>query len=178
MDAIAYHAAYINRPGSVDLGIRSLSGSRAAVSIVLGNALEIMGSGGYALLINHGIETARAFASEIKKRPLFELVTPPQLNILTYRVFPDYIRNEYESADSRKKKVLTEKLNQMNIYVQRRQREAGVSFVSRTTLKRTGCLDIVVLRSVLMNPMTNMEILREVLDEQEKIFCDGFGRQG
>lgn len=67
MDAIAYHAAYVIRPGSVDLGIRSLEGSRAAVSLVLGSALEIMGAGGYELLINHGIETAGYFAEEIKK---------------------------------------------------------------------------------------------------------------
>jgi hypothetical protein len=26
MDQVAYHAAYVNRPGSVDLGIKSLEG--------------------------------------------------------------------------------------------------------------------------------------------------------
>jgi glutamate decarboxylase len=33
---------------------------------------------------------------------------------------------------------------------------------------------MVVLRAVIMNPMTDMEILREILDEQESIaerFC-------
>lgn len=170
MDNIAYHAAYVNRPGSVDLGIRSLVGSRAATSLILGSALEIMGSRGYALLIDHGIETARAFAEEIQKRPLFELVTYPQLNILTYRIFPDHIKKELKGAGLEKKKELNEKLNKININVQRLQREAGKSFVSRTTLKNPEHKDMVVLRVVIMNPMTNMDILREILDEQEEIY--------
>ncbi|CAN2046285.1 Aspartate 1-decarboxylase [Candidatus Magnetomoraceae bacterium gMMP-1] len=169
MDSIAYHAAYVNRPGSVDMGIRSLVGSRAATSMILGGSLDIMGSGGYALLIDHGIETAREFAEEIKTRPLFELVTSPQLNILTYRVFPKVIKKEWKKANFEKKQELNQKLNEINISLQRIQREAGNSFVSRTTLKKQGC-EIVVLRSVIMNPMTDMNIICEVLDEQEEIF--------
>ncbi|QTA88876.1 pyridoxal-dependent aspartate 1-decarboxylase PanP [Desulfonema magnum] len=177
MDVVAYHAAYINRPGSVDLGIRSLVGSRAATSLILKSALEIMGTEGYALLIDHGIETARAFAEEIQKRPLFELVTRPQLNILTYRIFPEPIRKEWDAADTQKRKALTERLNNINIIVQRLQREAGKSFVSRTTLRRAGREDTVVLRSVIMNPMTTMEIIREILDEQEHIYHSQFAIQ-
>jgi len=32
-----------------------------------------------------------------------------------------------------------------------------------------------VLRSVLMNPMTDIRILQEILDEQEKIYQQQFG---
>ncbi len=174
MDHIAYHAAYVNRPGSVDLGIRSLVGSRAATSLILAGALDIMGAGGYALLIEHGIETAEAFAGEIGKRPLFQLTTKPELNILTYRVFPPRLKKEWERADSKKREELTETLNDINITIQRLEREAGKSFVSRTTLRRKGCPDMVVLRSVIMNPMTNMEIIREILDEQEEIYRSQF----
>ncbi|RLC30002.1 MAG: putative pyridoxal-dependent aspartate 1-decarboxylase [Deltaproteobacteria bacterium] len=170
MDKVAYHAAYINRPGSVDLGRKSLVGSRAATSLILGSALDIMGSGGYALLIDHGIETARAFADEIGKRPLFELVTAPQLNILTYRIVPESIRDKWERADTDEKKELTSLLNRINIRVQRLQRQSGKSFVSRTTLKRCWREDIVVLRAVIMNPMTDMSIINEILDEQEEIY--------
>lgn len=178
MDNIAYYAAYVNRPGSVDLGIRSIVGSRAAMSLILGSALEIMGSMGYALLIDHGIETARSFADEIKKRSLFELVTEPELNILTYRIFPDDIKKELNSANLKKKKELNNKLSYINITVQRLQREAGKSFISRTTLKRTANENKVVLRTVIMNPMTNMDIIREILDEQEKIYYNQFGNSG
>jgi len=169
MDAVAYHSAYVNRPGSVDLGIRSIVGSRAATSLVLGNALEIMGKKGYALLIDHGIELAKEFADEIHKRPLFTLVSRPQLNILTYRVLPESIKEQFQNASVAEKKILNQKINQINIRIQRLQRQAGKSFVSRTTLEKEGVKQV-VLRSVLMNPMTNMSIIREILDEQEEIF--------
>lgn len=166
MDAVMYHAAYINRPGSVDLGIRSLVGSRPATSLVLGSALDIMGSGGYGLLIDHGIDTARAFADEIRRRPLFELVTPPELNILTYRLAP----KQWCTTEESEAGTCQDVLNRINVRLQRLQREAGNSFVSRTTLRRSGRPDTVVLRSVIMNPRTTPDILRAILDEQESLY--------
>jgi len=167
MDAVVYHAKYINRPGSVDLGIKSLPGSREASSLILDSALRIMGSQGYAILIEHGIETAEKFAREIDRRPDFELVTPPQLNILTYRLHPQALRQA-----AGKKAATTPRLNEINKLLQRLQREAGRSFVSRTTLNLSTTPDdeTVVLRCVIMNPMTTLEILKEILDEQITIY--------
>ncbi|OIN96587.1 MAG: pyridoxal-dependent decarboxylase [Deltaproteobacteria bacterium CG1_02_45_11] len=177
MDSVIYHANYIIRPGSVDLGIKSLSGSREANSLVLASALKIMGTQGYALLIEHGIETARLFAEEIEKRPDFELITPPVLSILTYRICPSHIKQELSKGSIDKKISLNEKLNDINRTVQRLQREAGKSFVSRTTLKAEN-IDIVVLRCVIMNPMTDIKILCEILDEQEEIYRLNFRGTG
>lgn len=176
LDTIIYHTHYVNRPGSVDLGIKSLSGSREANSLILDSALKIMGSRGYALLIDHGIETVREFADEIEKRPDFQLVTPPELNILTYRLLPAGFKKQTLGPDVEQAISLNEKLNEINRTVQRLQREAGNSFVSRTTFKMGNHLkqDMVVLRAVIMNPMTNIEILREILDEQEKIYKNTF----
>jgi len=170
MDAVAYHASYINRRGSVDLGIRSLVGSRCATSLVLGSALDIMGAGGYALLIDHGIDTAKAFAQEIQKRQNFELVTPPELNILTYRFVPGNQRTAQDSRQAENTDADMARLNRVNVRLQRLQREAGNSFVSRTTLRRSGRSDTVVLRAVIMNPRTTPDILTSILDEQEKIY--------
>jgi glutamate decarboxylase len=170
MDAVAYHASYINRPGSVDLGIRSLVGSRCATSLVLGSSLDIMGAGGYALLIDHGIETARAFAEEIRRRPMFELVTPPELNILTYRIVPEELNSALKKTVDGQAETRENHLNHLNIRLQRLQREAGNSFVSRTTLRRSGRPDTVVLRAVIMNPRTTLDILRTILDEQEALY--------
>jgi len=135
-----------------------------------------MGSRGYALLIDHGIETARKFAAEIKKRPDFQLVTPPELNILTYRLFPADLQKQILRSNVEKQIRINEKLNEINRRVQRLQREAGNSFVSRTTLKMKNRLEQnkVVLRVVIMNPMTTIEILRNILDEQEKIYKTAF----
>jgi len=176
MDAVTYHAPYISRPGSVDLGIKSLSGSREANSLILDSALKIMGSRGYALLIEHGIETAREFAAEIEKRANFQLVTRPQLNILTYRLYPSDLKENFLKGDIERRITINEKVNTVNHEVQRLQREAGQSFVSRTTLQTEDFPghDIVVLRCVIMNPMTNIEILRDILDEQEAIYQQTF----
>ncbi len=174
MDAVIYHANYVIRRGSVDIGIKSLSGSREANSMILDSSLKIMGSKGYALLIDHGIELARKFAEEIKKRELFQLITPPQLNILTYRVCPVHIQNKLFSGDSNETRLINENLDRINRTVQRIQREAGNSFVSRTVLKDMNNNEIVVLRCVLMNPLTNMKIIKEILDEQEEIYKNRF----
>jgi glutamate decarboxylase len=172
MDNVIYHANYVNRPGSVDLGIKSPSGSREANSLILDSALKIMGSRGYALLIDHGIETARKFAEEIEKRANFQLITPPELNILTYRLCPFDLQKRLAESDMEQALKINEKLNDINQRIQRLQREAGKSFVSRTTLniKNYSGQNIVVLRVVIMNPMTTIDILREILDEQEEIY--------
>lgn len=172
MDVIEYHANYIMRPGSVDLGTKSIAGSRAANSLILDCALKIMGRNGYALLIEHGIETARQLAREIEKRPDFQLVTAPELNILTYRFCPADMQRQLSHTSPTERKTLNQRLDRINIQIQRLQREAGKSFVSRTTLyiESMGPEGIVVLRCVIMNPMTDMPILNEILDEQETIY--------
>lgn len=172
VDAIAYHANYVNRMGSVDLGIKTLSGSREANSLILDCALKIMGANGYALLIDHGIKTAAKFSKEIIKRDLFQLMTSPVLNILTYRICPPDIEKKLATAGKEQKRDINEKLNTVNRRLQRIQREAGISFVSRTTLLIDNNPDdnVVVLRTVIMNPLTSISILKKILDEQEEIF--------
>ena len=172
LDQIVYHARYVNRPGSVDLGIKTLEGSREANSLILDSALKIMGSKGFALMIEHGIEIAGQFAAMIRKRPLFQLVTQPQLNILTYRLVPEDIRQQLETAPSAERRKLDARLDDINIKIQRIQRESGKSFVSRTQLKidSDAPYNSVVLRAVIMNPMTDIRILDEILDEQENIY--------
>ncbi|MBT3387869.1 MAG: putative pyridoxal-dependent aspartate 1-decarboxylase [Desulfobacula sp.] len=171
LDEIVYHASYVNRPGAVDLGIKTLEGSREANSLILDSAIKIMGSKGYALMIDHGIETAKLFAGKIQNRPLFQLVTGPMLNILTYRLVPLHISKKLETADPKERQELDAILDDINIRIQRIQREAGKSFVSRTRLKYfpEDRHTIVVLRSVMMNIMTTEKILDEILDEQEEI---------
>jgi glutamate decarboxylase len=176
LDAIAYHANYVNRKGSVDLGIRTLAGSREANCLILDSALKIMGARGYGMLIEHGIELAKAFAEEIGKRKNFQLITRPELNILTYRLCPKHFQDELKTADEERRSRINDELNVMNRTLQQVQREAGKSFVSRTVLEQETIFPgsspgkIVVLRCVLMNPLTNMEILNDILDEQEEMY--------
>lgn len=176
MDHIIYHAKYVNRPGSVDLGIKSIAGSREACSLILDSTLKIMGRQGYAILIEYGIETAKKFAQEINKRADFQLITPPELNILTYRICPDEIQQKLNNSTEKEIKRINGRLNEINRSIQIMQREAGKSFVSRTTLYLNNNFkkNIVVFRCVIMNPMTNINILNEILDEQEEIYKKNF----
>ncbi|HKL21893.1 MAG TPA: aminotransferase class V-fold PLP-dependent enzyme, partial [Tichowtungia sp.] len=188
MDVIAYHANYVNRRGSVDLGIKSLAGSRGAKSLILYSALKIMGAKGYSLLINHGIELARQFAREIAGRPDFDVITPPELNIMTYRICPPPFKKALKEGDFEQKRKINQLINEINIGVQRTQREAGNSFVSRTVLDMRNMPEyaagyqpgdeMVVLRVVLMNPITSLEILKDILDEQEEIYQHAYGFSG
>jgi glutamate decarboxylase len=177
LDTIAYHSRYIVREGSVDLGITTIAGSREANSLILASALKIMGSRGYGLLIEHGIDMARSFASEIIRRPMFALVSAPQLNILTYRICPPQYHSALKTATVPRRRETNKTLNAINHRIQVLQREAGISFVSRTTLYENNSKDdpIVVLRAVIMNPLTNMDILMEILDEQEELYRRQFG---
>jgi glutamate decarboxylase len=127
---------------------------------------------GTRLLIDHGIETARKFADEIEKRPDFQLITSPDLNILTYRLCPFDLQKKLAGNDAKQTSDINEKLNDINRRIQRLKREACNSFVSRTTfnIQDFPGQNIVVLRSVIMNPMTTIDILREILNEQEEIY--------
>jgi glutamate decarboxylase len=82
------------------------------------------------------------------------------------------LKNQLVQGNAETVAQINEKLNTLNRKVQRLQREAGNSFVSRTTLRSAPWpgQDIVVLRAVIMNPMTTIEILREILDEQEELY--------
>jgi len=177
LDAVAYHANYIIRKGSVDLGSKTLSGSREANCLILDSAFKIMGSRGYGMLIDHGIELARSFAEEIESREIFQLVTRPELNILTYRVCPTSFQDEMRTASPERILELNEHFNEVNRALQQEQREAGNSFVSRTVLELETVFPgfpegkVVVLRSVLMNPLTTMDVLRDILDEQETLYA-------
>jgi glutamate decarboxylase len=168
---IVHHANYIIREGSKDLGSTTLEGSRSGMSMLIYSGLKIIGRQGYQLLIDQGIEKARLFAAMIEDTNNFEIITEPELNILTYRFIPDSIKQQLRSADQAKAGKINQLLNELNDALQKIQRERGVSFVSRTTLTpaRFNGQGINVLRVVLANPLTTEEVLRALLTEQQEI---------
>ncbi|GAM71691.1 glutamate decarboxylase [Vibrio sp. JCM 19236] len=66
---------------------------------------------------------------------------------------------------------MNELLNSLTQFIQKRQRENGLSFVSRTTLTphQFDNLTTTVFRVVLANPLTTKEILQNILKEQKEI---------
>ena len=170
LSAIEHHANYILRHGSKDLGSHTLEGSRAGMSMLVHAGFSIIGRKGYELLIDMGIERAKAFADMVRNHPDFELTSEPELNILTYRYAPLAVQQALEKATARQRSSINAILDQVCMLLQKYQREAGKTFVSRTRLRmaRYG-EDLTVLRVVLANPLTTDEILEGVLREQCEI---------
>ena len=171
MKSIEHHAQYILRKGSKDLGSHTLEGSRSGMAMLVYAAMHIISRPGYELLIDQSIAKARYFADLINQQEDFELVSEPELCLLTYRYLPTHMRAALEKAQGTQKEKLNELLNQLTQFIQKRQRETGKSFVSRTRLNpdQWQRMNTIVFRVVLANPLTTNDILNAVLDEQREI---------
>ncbi|NMS07587.1 putative pyridoxal-dependent aspartate 1-decarboxylase, partial [Vibrio parahaemolyticus] len=106
--------------------------------------------------IDQSIEKARYFADLIKQQDDFELVSEPELCLLTYRYLPPFIREALAQAEGSQKEQLNELINELTQFIQKRQRETGKSFVSRTRLNpdQWQRMNTIVFRVVLANPLT------------------------
>ncbi len=174
LSAIEHHANYIIRHGSKDLGSHTLEGSRPGMAMLVHAGLSIIGRKGYGLLIDMGIERARLFAEMVQSAEDFELVTAPELNILTYRYVPAWLQALLPTLAEEVRTEVNALLDWVTIEVQKRQREAGKTFVSRTSLRsaRYQGQMITVFRVVLANPLSTKDVLQTVLDEQREIIAD------
>jgi len=170
LSAIEHHANYILRHGSKDLGSHTLEGSRPGMAMLVHAGFSIIGRKGYELLVDMGIKRARTFAGLINRHPDFELTSEPELNILTYRYCPDQVQQALQRATHDQRTAINSLLDQVCQLLQKYQREAGKTFVSRTRLRvaRYG-EELTVLRVVLANPLTTDEILASILAEQCEI---------
>ncbi|SNC63424.1 glutamate decarboxylase [Marinobacter sp. es.048] len=172
--AVEHHAQYIIRKGSRDLGSTTLEGSRPGMSMLIHSGLKILAREGYEILIDQGIDKAKTFAEMIEAEPDFELVTRPELNILTYRYCPENVQEALACADPLQAEKLNTCLNRITKFIQKTQRERGKAFVSRTRLEPARYFNFpcIVFRVVLANPLTTKEILADILSEQRELSRD------
>ncbi len=168
LSAVEHHAEYILRAGSKDLGQYSLEGSRPGMAMLVHAALHIIGRKGFEIILDQNIERASKFAELIEAHPDFELTANPELNILNYRYVPADLASELAKASVKRQREINSVLDRVNKNIQKLQREAGHTFVSRTHFSqvRYGGDAVSVFRVVLANPMTTMETLQAILDEQ------------
>lgn len=171
LSSVEHHAEYIIRKGSKDLGSHSVEGSRPGMAVLVHAGLHIIARGGYELLIDQGIAKAKAFADIIRQMEDFELISEPELNILTYRYIPEEARGLLASADAALRQETNGLLNALTKSIQKTQRGHGKSFVSRTQLTpvKHDRTPVVVFRVVLANPLTTLEILENILKEQREM---------
>ncbi|ODG98568.1 glutamate decarboxylase [Nostoc sp. KVJ20] len=168
--AIEKQASYTMRKGSFDLGKRALEGSRPGMALFLHAGLNLLGLKGYEFLIDEGIRKTQYMADRICSMPEFELLAKPDTNLLLYRYIPEPLRELVA------KKQLTEidnqVINNFNEYLQKKQRQIGNTFISRTTKSATSLgkeIPVIALRAVIANPLTKEEDIDAVLNDQIQI---------
>jgi len=172
VDAVKKTANYIIRKESYDLGKFTIEGSRPANALYLHANLNVLGVKGYGALVDRSVRLTRYMADRVHQMANFEVVADPMTNILLYRHVPAEL---YKLSLER---PLTEEENKQvdakNVQLQTAQKEAGRTFVSRTTVHspRQG-RPVVALRVVIANPLTTQSDIDTVLADQESIISRG-----
>ena len=171
VSSIEHHAEYILRKGSKDLGSHTLEGSRPGMAMLVYASLHVISRPGYELLINQSIDKANYFADIIEQHPNFELVTKPELCLLTYRFNPQIVQEILAESDYETQDEINSLLDKLTKFIQKRQRENGKSFVSRTRIEvqKYQGRKTLVFRVVLANPLTSKDILEDILTEQNEL---------
>jgi L-2,4-diaminobutyrate decarboxylase len=122
---------------------RSFETTKPALVLPLYVSLRALGAEFFAEHVEYAYDLARAFADELRTRAEFELLTPPQSNIVCFR-----------------RKASPEKSDELQLTLREAVNRRGGFFIMRTTLRGA-----IWLRVVLMNPATTLSDLRALLDE-------------
>jgi putative pyridoxal-dependent aspartate 1-decarboxylase len=181
---IKHTSRYVIRKNSVDTGRFTLEGSRPFACLKPWASLKIIGSKGYGLLFRQARNSTEYFKMILDTCDNFETLNNPELFILNYRFIPEEVQNQIALWNNtrtktgrieKKAKTRIQKtnrlINSLNIKLHRALRKDDTTFVSRTTLESTlyRPQKIVVLRAVLINPLTENDVLDEIKDTQNRI---------
>lgn len=188
---LKHYSNYIIRQDSVDLGRYSVEGSRAFSALKPWATIKILGRNGFKLLFGNAFKLTSLMRGMVEMHCNFEPMNYPELFIFNYRFVPKEIKEKINSLMLRINKIRTNKsvmdidklrlvnriekinkvLNDLNVELHKELREEDDSFVSRTTIDSAAYFyqDIVVLRAVLINPLTTQEILQEIIDQQNRL---------
>jgi glutamate decarboxylase len=186
LNLIKQTSQYIIRRNSVDMGRFTIEGSRPFASLKPWASLKIIGREGYRLLFKSAYANTFSLKEMLDDRGNFESLNDPELFILIYRFIPQAVREKLQGWQADKEKTVNKsrirkldrsikKINQivnaLNIKLHKALRQDDNTFVSRTTLESTRYrpLNIVVLRAVLINPLTDEGILREIVETQNRL---------
>ena len=186
LNYIRHTSQYVIRRNSVDTGRFTIEGSRPFACLKPWAALKIIGREGYGLLFKQARRSINNLQKSLDNSVNFEILSVPELFILAYRFIPEIIKKqlcewravaasskgeEEEREIERKIRKVNHLINGLNIKLHKALRKDDTTFVSRTTLEST-CYrpqNIVVLRAVTINPLTNEKILKEIVDTQNRI---------
>ena len=185
LNHIRHTSNYIIRPDSIDLGRFTIEGSRPFSALKVWTILKVFGIAGFSMLFEHAFDITCVLRGIVERHNNFEPMNKPEIFIFNYRFVPEKVQRylglilKRIESKSRidvhdeifKLNTINEMLNDLNIEVHKTIREEDTSFVSRTMLDSPRYLsqDIVVLRAITINPLTTPEILKEIIDAQNRI---------
>jgi len=179
LNHIKHNATYILRKNSYDLGRFTVEGSRPFSALRPWVAMKVFGSEGFRLLFENAFQLTQTFQRMISSHDDFELLNIPELFITNYRFTPleqkrriERILNETNGDYGDAGIVeINSILNEINKDLHRALRQEDNSFVSRTVLESTPYRgqEILCLRAVTINPLTDPNILTEILAEQTRL---------
>ncbi len=191
LNHLRHYSNYIIRQDSVDLGRFSVEGSRVFAALKPWATFKILGVDGFKLLFENANELTSVLRGLVDMHCNFEAMNQPELFIFNYRFVPKKVREkldmimlEIESQpvpgkESEKKTLINMErverinlvLNELNIEIHKAIRKEDNSFVSRTMIDSPYYFyqDIVILRAITINPLTTPEILKEILESQNRI---------
>ncbi|MCP4132985.1 MAG: aminotransferase class V-fold PLP-dependent enzyme [bacterium] len=185
LDHLKHTANYIIRPDSVDLGRFSVEGSRPFSALKPWATLKIFGTDGFKLLFEMAFELTSVLRGLIEVHHNFEPMNHPELFIFNYRFVPEKVRDKLETLRLKLKgknhksslnelariEKINVLLNELNIELHKDSREEDTSFVSRTMFDSPYYYyqNIVILRAITINPLTTPEILKEIIEAQNRI---------
>ena len=189
--ALMHNSNYIIRPDSVDLGRFSVEGSRPFAALKPWATIKVFGKQGFSLIFEHAFELTSVLRGLVEMHCNFEAMNQPELFIFNYRFAPKAIQEELaklmlmiQDDDSDDEKINIAKmrylkkieninslLNELNIELHKAIREEDESFVSRTMIDMPQYFyqNCVILRAITINPLTSPEILKEIIEQQNKL---------
>lgn len=191
LKALMHNSNYIIRPDSIDLGRFSLEGSRPFASLKPWATIKIFGKHGFSLIFSHAFELTSVLRGLVEMHCNFEAMNQPELFIFNYRFAPRTIQEKLDklmrkiqdtdSSDEKNNRVkiqllkrienINSLLNELNIELHKAIREEDESFVSRTMIDMPQYFyqNCVILRAITINPLTTPEILKEIIEQQNKM---------
>ncbi len=161
LDTIRQQAPYAIRETSLDQGRFTLEGSRPAMALYLHAAFHLLGGDGYSQLMEASLARTQTLAAMLNVDDAFELVHQPRMNLLVFRYIPADMRGRELSQED------NNTINAFNTQLHKCQRALGSSFVSRTcrNVQKHQNQSLVLLRAVLLNPLTRQHHLQQVIDD-------------
>ena len=186
LHAIKQTSRYVIRRNSVDMGRFTLEGSRPFAGLKAWASLKIIGRQGFRLLFESAKENTASFENILEETGHFEILNRPELFILIYRFIPPPVMKQIRLWQKAKKSTgargnagdpegrirkINHLINALNIKLHKALRQDDTTFVSRTMLESTPYRpqNIVVLRAVLINPLTGIPVLREIAETQTRL---------